>query len=259
MIQERNVLLEPWFALYLGGKRIDEDMMKYVEEVQLEDEEDKIPILRVTIQDIDRVWVNDANIKKGSSIKADIGHRTNHRVMFDGVITTVEGDFQDSGIAKFVVAGLDKGGVSLQKTRDAKTWKNKKVSEVIQEMLKECGLKGTVQDTKVKLEYLAREQESNEDFIVRWRKRLNWRFYRLSDGTFYFGEKRKANVVKTLGYMTGGLEIKTFQPQYITLEQEDYTDITDPNNENAEQQIAKVVVPKIKSSSNNLRLPVGKA
>lgn len=207
-------MLEPWFSIYLKGQRLGEDMTKYVQEVQVEDEEDKLPLARISIIDPDILWLNDTNIIKGASIKVVLGHRHNKRQMFDGRITQVEASYPLEGDASLVISAVDRA-VKLMDEREARNFTKAKVSDVVKIMLKEAGLKYHVIDTGAELDHIPQEKESNLEFITRWRKKLRWKFYKIEGtDTYYFGTEVKNVVVKHLGYKTGGLEIISFTPTY---------------------------------------------
>ena len=264
LLQERNILLEPWFSISINGKMLDEDMLKYVEEVQVEDEEDKLPLARIRVMDPDRIWLNDKGIIKGAKITVKLGHRFNNRLLFDGRITHVEANYPETGDPTLEINAIDKA-IKLMDVREARTFKNMKVSDVIKKMLKECGLEGEVQDTGAVLEHIPQEKESNLEFITRWRKKLNWRFYR-KGSKYYFGKKEKnsGNKVRTLGYKTGGMEIISFQPAYQDHETTDNEKFEDIDNKKGAKTSVKVENANKKSGLSNSKSksskhsPIGK-
>jgi hypothetical protein len=233
-VQSREKLLEPWFSITINNKKVPESMLKYVESVAIEDEEDNLPLATIPIQDIDRKWMNDKGIVRGAKIRINLGHRYNNRLMFDGQITGVDADLPDLGFPVMTIQAIDIG-IKLQKQRKARNFKKQKVSDVVKKMLKECGLTGDVQDTKIVLDHIPQGDESNLEFITRWRKKLGWKFYRL-DGSltskkYYFGEKRKTKgKVKKLDYKKGGMQIISFQPTYQDFETEDEYEVSEADN-----------------------------
>jgi hypothetical protein len=261
LIQERNVLIEPWFSIKINGETVDVDMLQYIQQVQIEDEEDKLPLASLVIYDPKMVWINDKNVVRGGKIKIAMGHKLNHREMFDGEITHVDPDFPLEGDPTLTIVAIDKA-IHLMDDRSSRTFKNAKVSDVVNIMLKECGLSGEVQDTGSVIDYIPQENETNLEFITRWRKKLMWRFFKTSAGTYYFGQERtNYGVLKTLGYKTGGMEIVSFTPSYQdheTSEEENQVSDIDNSGAIAEYTVrdtsSAIVFPGLNDSS----APVGK-
>jgi hypothetical protein len=261
LIQERNVLLEPWFSIRINGQALGQDMLQYVQQVQIEDEEDKLPLASLVIYDPKMLWINDKNIVRGGNLQILLGHRRHYRDMFYGYITHVDPDFPVEGDPTLTIVAIDKA-IHLMDDRTSRTFKNAKVSDVVKIMLKECGLDGEVQDTGSVIDYIPQENETNLEFITRWRKKLMWRFFKTSAGTYYFGQERtNYGVLKTLGYKTGGMEIVSFTPSYQdheTSEEENQVSDIDNSGSIAEYTVRDtnkaVVYPGLNDSSQ----PVGK-
>lgn len=229
-LQERNVLLEPWFSVYLDNKKLGEEFTMYITQVQVEDEEDKLPLASIDIVDPKKLWLNDKRIKKDSKLRINLGHKHNNRKLFDGIITHIDGELPETGDPTLTISAIDKG-IKLMDERESRSFKKAKVSDVVKIMLKECGLKGTVQDTKAVIDFLPQENETNLEFITRWRKKLKWRFQRKHDGSYYFGSDSKvAGKTKTLGYKTAGMEIINFAPTYQDQETTEDSQVSDVDN-----------------------------
>jgi hypothetical protein len=255
-------MLEPWFSILINGKVVGEDMLKYVESIEVEDEEDKLPLVRINIIDPEKIWLNDKGIMKGAKVKVKLGHRYNNRMMFDGKVTHVDADYPVSGDPVLTIGAIDKA-IELMEEREARNFKNAKVSDVVKIMLKECGLKGNVQDTKAVLEHIPQERESNLEFITRWRKKLGWKFYRIqSEDKYYFGEKKKSEGKdKVLGYKTGGMEIISFAPSYVDQETSDDEKVSDVDNDGkvAEYTIRDTKEAIVYPGLNDSTKPIGRA
>jgi hypothetical protein len=261
-VQERNIMLEPFFAIYLNSKRVPEDLLKFVNEVQVEDEEDKLPLAMISVLDDSKLWLNTKGVVKGATLRVVLGHRHNYRQMFDGKITQVEAVYPVEGTPSLVITAVDKA-VKLMDEREARNFKKTKVSDVVKIMLKECGLKYDVEDTGAVIDHIPQEKESNLEFITRWRKKLGWKFYRIS-GTdiYYFGKEKKNKKVKTLGYKTGGMEIISFSPSYQDHEtsDEDSKESDIDNNGTTTTVTVRDTKGAIKYPGlNNTSSPIGRA
>jgi hypothetical protein len=219
LIQERDVLVEPAFGLSLDGQNLGYDFLRWVQQVQYQDEEDAIAMLIVTVLDPTKIWLNDISVKKGKALNMSMGHQASHHYFMSGVITHVDAEFTEEGYASLNIIAMQ-NGVWLNTDRKTRTFKNAKVSDVVKLMLKEAGIQNfDVQDTGTVMDYIPQENETNLEFITRWRKKLYWRFFRCSDDSWFFGKERvNFGKVKTLGYKTGGMEIVSFTPSYQDVE-----------------------------------------
>lgn len=220
-LQERNVLLEPWFSISIAGKELDEGMLKYVSEVQVEDVDEKLSMATINVSDVDKKWLYSSAVGKGSDTIVRLGHRLNNRTAFRGKITHVDADFPIEGHSSLMIYTIDTA-VKMMEKRLTRTFKKKKVSDVVTAMCKEGGLEIEAQDTKTVLDHIPQNKETNLEFINRWAKKLGWQFFKTPSGKYYFGTKRKTSFpIETLGYKTGGMEIISFTPTFTEVETED--------------------------------------
>jgi phage protein D len=220
MIQDRETLSEPFIAIYLNGKQLGENMMKYVSELEVEEAEKKSSIARITVEDIDGVWLEDKSIKKEVPITIRGGHRKNHRVLLFGKISGVEANLPQEGIPRITISAVDRGAQALN-TVHSRSWKNMKISDVIKKILSDCGYTAEVDDSGVKLPVITQRNETNGEFIKDWCKKMKWNQLRTPSGKYYVGKKTKNNLsLETISYKTGGLEINNFAPFYSEKEKE---------------------------------------
>lgn len=253
---EREVLLEPRFGISLNNKEVDEEMRKFVTEVTVEDEDGMIPQATISITDKDRLWLNDKLIVKGTGVRIGIGHRKHYKRIFTGVISHIEGDFPVEGYPTLNIYCSDIAH-KLTISRKARTFKKKKVSDVIKTMHSEAGVKVIVDDTKIVLPHIAQEEESNIDFIVRWQKKYGWKYYKINHDTYYFGAKlRNTKATETLSYNTGGHEIISFKPVFIDVEKDEEIEKKQVDNKTGKVVSSKNTVKKAKKTTTS---PVGKA
>lgn len=239
-LQERDVLIEPWFSITISGKLIPEEMLRFVSEVSIEDAEDSLPLGRITVLDSENLWGTASNIVKGNTIVIKGGHRKNNKQLLEGKITHIEADYPEEGYPTITIAAIDKA-IDLMKARKPRTWKSKKISDVINIMLKEAGLKGKVSDTGVVQEHVQQEEETNLEFIMKWREILGWRFHRQKDGSYYFGPRlQNEKTIDRLSYRTEGMEIKSFSPVYVDPPTEDENVTSDYDNEDGAKHYANL-------------------
>ena len=252
---KREVLAKPKFGITVKGKALGEDMLKYVEQVLVEDEDGMLPLATLTVQDVSRKWLNDIGIVERTPVTIAVGHQGNFKRVFNGRITYVEANFPETGTPILTIGCTDIAS-GILKERKARSWKKRKISDIIKLMHKEHNVKCVVDDTKVVLEHVIQEEGSNFSFILEWQKRLGAKYYKINDDTYYFGTKaRNVKATETLSYRTGGHEILSFSPVYQEIEQ---VDIEEKElDENGEEIFSAVrAQPTYTALANS---PVGKA
>lgn len=258
-LQERDVLLEPWFSIILNGATLGENMLKYVVNVEVSEDEEKYAEAVIEVHDIAQKWITGIGIGKGSSISIKMGHRKNRATVFRGKISNIDADYPEDGVQTLVVKCVE--ALELTDKERSKSFKNKKVSDVIREMHVKAGLKVEVQDTKTVLENIPQTKETDAEFIHRWREKLGWKYYKKPDGTgYYFGKKDWSTAqVGKLHWRTGGMEIISFTPSFVDADTEK-EDEKQLDNKKAEKKTSKnKKAPAKKASSNGSDKVKGKA
>ena len=251
----RETLAHPKFSISINGKTVGEDLLKFVLGVNVEESDDALPTATITINDVERKWLNDVSIVDGTKITIAMGHLAKMRSVFNGYITYIEGDMNESNLTtlKILCTDMAKG---LLKDKKARSWKKRKVSEIIALLHKEEGVSIVVQDTKVVLDQIVQEDSTNFDFIMNWKKRLGARYYKMDSKTYYFGTKpRNSGAIENLSYQTLGHEILTFAPVYQEVDdsESEQSEIDDEGNTITSKS------PKQPSYSGLGGAPVGKA
>lgn len=223
-IQSNEVLLEPYFSIHIAGKELPDSMMKYVIETSVEEDVEKQTIARISVSDPELLWLKDSRIKKGTKIAIRMGHRKNYREMLAGKIQNLEADFPEEGYPTLIVVAVD-AGVSMTEGKTSKTWKNKKVSDVIKEIFAKHGISAVVQDTGKIVPVITQVKETDMDFAKRKAKESGVSITK--DGKKYtWGKATTKAAVDVLDYRQGEGQIMHFTPEIVVVE----TDITDPKS-----------------------------
>lgn len=223
-IQSNDILLEPYVTVHIAGKELPDNMMKYVTEVTVEEDIEKQTIARISVSDPEMLWLKDSRIKKGTKISVTMGHRKNYRKMLAGTIQNLEADFPEEGYPTLIVVAVD-AGVSMTESKVSKTWKNKKVSDVIKEIFSKHGISAVVQDTGKIVPIITQVKETDMDFVKRKAKESGVTLSK--DLQKYTWGKAASNAaVDLLEYKQGKGQIIQFTPEVVVVE----TDITDPKS-----------------------------
>lgn len=250
------MLLEPRFGIAINNKEVGEEMLKYVTQVNVLEEDDTLPQATITIDDLEGMWMNDKAIVDGTGIRIGMGHRKNYKRIFTGFVTYIEADFPETGYPSLQLVCTDLAK-KLMIVRKPRTFKKKKLSDVIKQMHQEAGVKIIVDDTKVVHPFITQEEESNLDFIIKHKKKMGWKYYKVDVDTYYFGAKiRNPKAKETLSYNTGGHEIISFKPVLIGIEEEEDIEYKEVDNKTGKVVSTK---SKVTKTSNAGATPVGKA
>ena len=258
-LQERDVLLEPWFGINVAGMEMGEDMLKYVTAVEVTDEDEKFSEAIIEVADIDMKWMNGIKIGSGSALIIRMGHVKNKMSVFRGKITIVDSVFPEEGYPTLTIRGVDTG-IQMMEVRHSKIYKDKKVSQVVEDMHRTAGLDIEVDDSINVMEHIQQTNETYAEFIHRWKKLLGWNYFKKPSGGYYFGKKKQVEFKKeTLGYRTGGLEIISFTPTFVDVETEDKEDATELENKEAEKKNSQYTKNYAKAGGGGGHSVVGKA
>jgi phage protein D len=213
-IQDRSVLLEPFVSITLNNEELTEDMTKYIDSVIVEDEAGKLSIGRIIVADADQKWLYDDRIKKNTPITITMGHYRANRLMLEGKIKNIDADFPETGIPTISIVAID-NAVRLVGDKKSRSWKSKKLSDVIIDVFAENGLAIEVEDTETVLEYVAQSNETDNDFAHRKAQEIGYQLFKTTSGVYYFGSEDKyGSPISTLEYRKGNMQIIRFSPSF---------------------------------------------
>ncbi|MMZ51283.1 Phage late control gene D protein (GPD) [compost metagenome] len=164
-IQDNIVLMEPYFSVTLNGKPLELARSNCIDEIEVEDEVGKHTLFRLYISDPNYLWLNDPGIKKGVPIQLKYGHRKNHKQV-SGKIYALEASYPTEGVPKMTIIGLA-ATYTMSEVKKTRTWKKKKVSDVINAIFKEHGIKAKVESTVKVVDHIVQKNETDYDFVVR--------------------------------------------------------------------------------------------
>ncbi|OMF21931.1 hypothetical protein BK133_27585 [Paenibacillus sp. FSL H8-0548] len=137
-------------------------------------------------------WL-DQLLVLGTSIEVHMGYTDRMTPMFFGYITSVNVEFLRGEAPKLKVTGMDLS-FKMMRGRNAKTWSNKKISDVVKEIGQKYGANSFVIDATTKVIPSFPKKPGNDyQFLQDLAQSLNYEFY-IVGKTLYF---RKKNVNKT--------------------------------------------------------------
>lgn len=217
-IAQEPVTLGRYYKVFLNGKELPAYMLQSIESIDVENSRTEADSLSMRIQDVNMLFTRGDLLVKGTNVIVRMGHHARSRIVFEGKITFLDSDFGPDAPPVLIVNGHDMDVEALDKQR-TRTFNNKRVSDVINQMLREAGLRPTVQKTSKVYSKLVQKEESNRDFIKRWVKTLKFHQYKTGHNRYYVGAKPFANPKpKNIGYRTGGHEIIRATPTFVNID-----------------------------------------
>jgi len=141
----------------------------------------------------DPLGVGTPKPKLGTAVEIGLGAPTSNATLkvFDGEITALEPNYGPDGI-RLVVSGYARSH-RLHRGRKTRTFQKMKASQIISKLAREAGLRAQVDDTKVTLEFVQQNNETDYEFVRRLASMYD--LEALVDG--------KALVVRSLGANVG--------------------------------------------------------
>lgn len=208
------------YRVYLNGKELPDYMLQSISSIEVENSRTDADSATISVQDVNMLFTKGDLLVKGTNLLIRMGYHSRSRTVFEGKITHLDSDFGPDAPPVLTVSGHDMDVDAFDKQR-TRTFNNKRVSDVINQMLREAGLRPTVQKTSKVYSKLVQKDESNRDFIKRWVKTLKFHQYKTGRNRYYVGSKPFINPKpKSLGYRAGGHEIIRATPTFVSLDGE---------------------------------------
>ena len=215
MLLPREVLIEPYYEIYINGTKLSDDLKKYITEVQVEESDSEADLGRISIADKDMIFSNMTSLTEKAPVKIYMGHKKSYRLMLDGEITHIEAEYSEDGICYITIGAIDKTN-KMTYEKKSRVFKNKTISDVVRQIAKEYGFTPKVQDTTPVLEQITQD-ETDAQFLAKLADDEAFKFYVIAEtNTLYFGDKiTDAKIKDTLYYNSGDNTIKSFSPMFV--------------------------------------------
>lgn len=216
MLLSREVLLEPYYEIHINGKKLSDDLKKYIERVEVEESDSEADLGRITVADINYVFSNDTSLAEKAPIKIYMGHRKQFRLMLDGEVTHIEADYGEDGIPRLTIGAIDKTNKMTTKKKSRK-FKNMTISDIVKRIAKEYGFKPKVTETKPILEEVTQEDETDAQFLVKLADEEAFKVYIVTDtNELYFGSQITGyKASDTVHYNSGDSTLISFRPTLV--------------------------------------------
>lgn len=216
MLLPREVLLEPYYEIHINGKKLGDDLKKYITQVEVEESDSEADLGRVTVADKDFIFSNNTELVKKTPIKIFMGHKKKFRLMLDGEITHIEADFGEDGVPYITIGAIDKTN-KMTIEKKSRVFKNMTVADVVRIIAREYGFKPKVQDTEPIIDQITQEDETDAQFLAKLADDEAYKLYIVTEtNELYFGEKiSDFKVEENIYYNSGDNTIISFRPTLV--------------------------------------------
>ncbi|NEQ37483.1 MAG: phage late control D family protein [Okeania sp. SIO3I5] len=174
--------------------------------------------LKFVIWDLEKqefTWIDETVFELGDSVEIQMGYNNNIETVMVGEITGLEPEFSQDTTPILVIRGHDLRH-RLLRGRQTKSFTQMKDSDIVSQIAKAKGLTATVEDTKIKLEYVLQKNQTDWEFLQERAERLGYEVV-VDNKTLYF--RPPDNAEQKLFTITYGDDLRDFQPRLSTMNQ----------------------------------------
>lgn len=228
----QEVMLHPFYEVYIDGIRLGDNLKKYITSVEFEESDSEADVARITIADSDFIFSNNVKLAKKVPFKLIMGYVKKHRMMLDGEITHLEVDFGENGVPSIVIGAVNKLNKMTTENKE-RSWKNSTLADVVSAVAKDYGMKSVVQSVSIAKEtQFTQNNETDAQFLARLANTYALNFYVIPEtNTLYFGERLTGITSSAvLQYNYGNCMLRNFRP---TLVQKNREEAIETKNETA--------------------------
>jgi hypothetical protein len=197
-----NFYPPPSYKITIEGEDILKKYLIEVTNVTFEDALDASDRFSFTINDPTLKWLDSGLFEVGKTVEIKMGYLDKLTTMILGEVITVRPSFQSDSTPEIEISGYD---LSHQFTRlcKHKTWKNKRDSEVVEEIVRsdriKYKLKADIKKTEVVLTEIVQDGETDYTFIRKLADRNFFEFF-VRERNLYFGPSKRSEDPITLEY-----------------------------------------------------------
>lgn len=162
--------LVPCFDVLINGSPVSANVLRYIEEVVVDDSIDLPSMFVFTVttsdaQDKESPWVDDTDLfSLGNVVEIKMGGEGDLTKLISGEITALEPEFVTSRIPLLRVRGYDRRH-RLQRGRKTRTFLQKKDSDIASQIGGEAGLSVDASDSGPSLEYVLQANQTDWEFL----------------------------------------------------------------------------------------------
>lgn len=212
-----TLVREPYFELYIAGKKLSDSKLQFVEQVEYEDHATGSDICSVTIADPKYEFISDPKIAASSSFKLIGGYRLKKREMINGFISAVDYDFTEDNTPLVTIHAMDKTH-KMDRIIKKRSWNKKSYYQVVQIIAREYGLgfKGKPNKQAKKIQdTVSQSGETDIQFLMDIADECEMIVY-VKGNTLYFTERNySADPQTSLYYRQPPFTLIEFSPRLV--------------------------------------------
>ena len=128
----------PYFYVEIGGTKLPKDIRDHVTSFEYEDDENKMDMLSLVIEDPEMKLVDEPLLQENKEIRVRWGYLGNMSPMRVCTIKEIDYSFGENRVPRLTLKALDKGHCMTGRA-SRQCWKNAKVSTVAEDIAKKHG------------------------------------------------------------------------------------------------------------------------
>lgn len=205
------------YKIYINKKLLDDNRMKNILEVSINDNSTGSDLLQITLCDPDLTFISDDIIKNKAPIKFEATYTSSNgetsKLEFEGYISIIDIDFAEDGVPTMLISCMDNTYV-MDTYPKKRTWEKTTRSAVANSIFKEYGFKTVIDNTSEKVDSISQSNETDIAFLTKLAGEEEDYLVYVEGNTGYF-VKKPSNLKSqaTLHYKEAPYDIRSFSPR----------------------------------------------
>lgn len=211
-----NVIRSGYFNYSINGNPVSDEVLKRTTMIQFTESDEKSDSARITIKDPTYEIFDSPEIVEGAKITLWGGFKDFYREMMRGYIAALDPNFPPNDAPTITLVCMDET-YPMSIDPKSRSWKNVKISTVVEQIAKEYGLYAEVQDTVEVLQTITQSNETDIALIMKMAQDVGFQCY-VRQGTLYFKERNLTGSPKGyFWYNSGDSSLISFRPQFVAI------------------------------------------
>ncbi len=155
----------PIFIVEIGGVEVPENISSHIESFSYEENEKEMDELKLTITKGDLAFIDNPMLQEGKEIRARWGYLGNLSDVRTCTIKAINYSYSEDGTVKMEISAYDKRH-KLTGRAPRQCWKDKKISEIVQDIAKKHNLKAVIElDDDMTYEFMSQGAKNDLVFL----------------------------------------------------------------------------------------------
>lgn len=155
----------PIFIVEIGGVEVPENISSHIESFSYEENEKEMDELKLTITKGDLAFIDNPMLQEGKEIRVRWGYLGNLSDVRTCTIKVINYSFSEDGTVKMEISAYDKRH-KLTGRAPRQCWKDKKISEIVQDIAKKHNLKAVIElDDDMTYEFMSQGAKNDLVFL----------------------------------------------------------------------------------------------